>query len=474
MSLIELANRKRLELEQKMSALENEFESWYEKSAKPDSKFAKHHTQIRAVRAMLEPRHQEIRDELNANLPENETDVFLGSCANNEKLILSEHRIWNYFRNKFIQRNEDTFDIYLKAADEFAWECYRPIQETVYPDPATAERKEPPLVFFNGGASPFSVSRDRSFEPEAVVGGGISLDPDTVGKLPIPVIGIPWDQVNHLPEILVIGHEVGHIVQNDFGLTPELELHLAEAIAKSGAGSRADAWKSWLGEIFADLYGCLAAGAAFAGTLIDFVINDTRSIYREVRRSPDWGKYPTTYLRIQLVLSALEYLGAGESINNYKTLWEGYQSQMPPEYVADINFIVPGLLEGTYQKLGGKTVKDVFQFGQDLQNEVGYNVKVFRYITGKDSQVPITTNNTRVLFAALRTAFELQPEVYIKNEYSPAVLSFIAANVLKPGLRSGEKTLSDEEIKNKAEAYNQAGLELLKIKSNDEFSGGGD
>lgn len=466
MSLVELANRKRLELEQKMYALEEEFKSWYEKSETADGTFAKHHTQIRSIKAMLEPRHAEIRAELDAFSPENKTNEFLGSCANNEKLILSEHRIWNYFRNKFIQRNEETFDIYLKAADEFAWECYRPVQEAVYPDPATAERKEPPLVFFNGGASPFSVSRDRSFEPEAVVGGGITLDAETVGKLPIPVIGIPWDQVNHLPEILVIGHEVGHIVQNDFGLTAELENHLSEAVKKAGAEKRAAAWKSWLGEIFADLYGCLAAGAAFGGTLIDFVVNDTKSIYREVLESPDWGKYPTTYLRVQIVLCALDFLKAGADVQNYKDLWQSYQSQMPAEFLADIGIIVPYLLDGKYQNLGNRSIREIFEFSSEMQDQVNENVMIFQYITDKKSQVPITTQNIRILFAALRKSFEQQPDVFITNQYGEAVLSFIAANILKSEVRSGEIPLSEAAITSKMQAYNKAGSDLLKAALN--------
>jgi hypothetical protein len=462
MPFVEIANRKKLELEQKMHALEAEFQIWYEKSEKTDGKFAKHHTQIRAIRAMLEPRHNEIRNELNTYSPQNNTNEFLGTCANNEKLILSEHRIWNYFRNKFIQRNEDTFDTYLKAADEFAWECYRPIQETVYPDPATASRKEPPLVFFNGGASPFSVSRDRSFEPEAVVGGGITLDPETVGKLPIPVIGIPWHQVNHLPEILVIGHEVGHIIQNDFNLTGELENCLTEAL-KNQPEERAAAWKSWLGEIFADLYGCLAAGPAFAGTLIDFLINDTKAIYREMRKAPDWGKYPTIYLRVQLVLHALELLYPLANLNNYKEIWKNYQSQMPAEFLEDIKIVVPALLDAKFQNLRGKSVKEIFQFSKTMQNDLSNTLSIFNFITNENSQVPIPTQNVRTIFAALRTAFEKNPDVYIKNKYSQCVLNFIEKNVLKPGLRSGERTLSNNDINSKIEAYSQAGAELLKF-----------
>ena len=84
-------------------------------------------------------------------------------------------------------------------------------------------------------------------------------------------------------------------------------------------------------------------------------------------------------------------------------------------------------------------------------------------IVNKDSLVPIPTQALRIIFPALRIAFEQQPEVYVKNEYSEAVLSFIEKNVLKAGLRSGEKTLSKDAVNSKIQAYDQAGADLLKF-----------
>jgi hypothetical protein len=61
------------------------------------------------------------------------------------------------------------FQDYLYAADELAWACYEPAQRKVVPEHVPTEQvKEPPLVFFNGGASPFVSSREQSYEAEAV------------------------------------------------------------------------------------------------------------------------------------------------------------------------------------------------------------------------------------------------------------------------------------------------------------------
>lgn len=463
MCLIELANRKKLELNQKMNALESEFDDWLEKSKDENAKFAKHHTQIRAIQAMLAPRHKEIRADLDLYSPETDTDNFLGDCANSEKLILSEHRIWNYFRSKFIQRNEDVFKLYLEVADEFAWECYMPIQKTVYPDASTAKGKEPPLVFFNGGASPFSVSRDRAFEPESVIGGGITLDAETVGKLPIPMVGIPWHQVKNLPEILVIGHEVGHIVEKDFGLTAELEKHLDNAL-DSASDERRSAWKSWLSEIFADLYGCLAAGPAFAGTLIDFIITDKNLISEELKFSSDWGKYPTVYLRVEIILHVLKHLKFDEEIKKYEDLWRSnYTSKMPKEYLDDIKIIVPQFLNGKYQCLGGKSIPEIFSFTEQMQKNVKQIAHTLNNVKN-GSVVPLTDNRLRVIFAAIRKSFEEQPENFVMDMYDKAVLTYVKNNLLKSELRFGEEKLSLETLKYKMQVYDRVGAELLKKK----------
>lgn len=482
MMINEVASRKKIELEQKVKALEDEFEAWLEKS-ESNEKFEKHHTQIRVLQAHLQGWHSRIRAETNSYKETEDPDDFLSRCANAEKLILSEHRIWDYFRSKFIQRNEELFDFYLKAADEFAWACYQPIQKAVYPDIAHSKRKEPPLVFFNGGISPFSISRDRTFQFETVAGENLIIDPkDIINKLPIPVVGIPWHQINYLPQALVIGHEVGHIIEDDFGLTDRLKELLDEAIdeikaqlrknealedenhikeAEAKADMRKDAWHSWLGEIFADLYGCLTAGAAFAGTLIDFLIKESDKISEQEKTGPDWGRYPTNFLRIKIVLKALEVMNFADEIKDYVALWENYSSKMPAEFVEDIKVIVPKLLEGTHPVLNGKSVKEIFCFSREQQQSVNTTVTQLNEI--KPNRTPvISSTQILVLFAVLRTAFEKTPAEYVAKEYDKIILNHIGANVIKPGVRSGEPKLSERQLKDKAISQEKSGEELAE------------
>lgn len=455
----QLAYRKKREIWSKLGALASEFDSWLARST--DGKlFQKHHTQIRAVKAHLGLWSKTVRLMVKRNLRE-DADVFLESIYNAEKLILSEHRIWEYFRSKLIQRDEESFHRYLKVADEFAWACYRPIQQYIYPDPVHALRKEPPLVFFNGGMSPFSASRGKDFQPEKVEMPGEALSAKeiaVINKLPIPVVGIPWHQINHLPEAVVIGHEVGHIVEDDFGLTEQLKVLLLEALAEAKAAPRQEAWCNWLGEIFADIYGCLSAGPAFAGALIDFLARDYGEISVELKTGED--TYPTIYLRGLILLKTLEEMGFDEETRRYRKLWENFSSRMAAEFTSDISFIVPKILHGKLIKHdtpdAAKSIMEVFKFSDEQQTEVSHTLKELGL-----GMTP-SSRDIRVLFASVRAAYEADPKEFIRKDYCNKILALIENQVIRSGIRRNEVPLNDTQIKEKIEEYERSAREMIE------------
>lgn len=82
---------------------------------------------------------------------EGEEGDILSQARELELDILEVHRIWEFFRSKLVLRSIDWFNPYLVAADEFAWACYEVAQKNLKEGHITKnERKEPPLVFFNG------------------------------------------------------------------------------------------------------------------------------------------------------------------------------------------------------------------------------------------------------------------------------------------------------------------------------------
>lgn len=457
----QLAYRKKREIWKKLGALSCEFDSWLKRSAEAGD-FEKHHSQIRAIKAHLGQWHAAVRRLVRKNLRA-DAETFLQSIFNAEKLTLSEHRIWEYFRSKLIQREEADFRRYLAAADEFAWACYSPVQRHVYPDPTSASRKEPPLVFFNGGMSPFSASRGKEFKPEPTQDPAEELggkEIEALRKLPIPVIGVPWHQIRHLPEAVVIGHEVGHLVEDDFGLTERLKSLLKEALAESGGGERAGAWSSWLGEIFADIYGCLSAGPAFAGALIDYLAKDYGEISVERKTEKNWGLYPTIYLRGRILLESLRRLDFGEEAARYQKLWDGLSSRMPKGFDDDVPHIVSKLLNGkvllsTAPGTAPSSVREVFTFSLDEWESVEQTLEELRM------RMKPTSKDIRVLFASARAAYEADPKKFNREDYAERILARIETGVIKQGTRRGEEPLSEDEVAKKLEAYERSALKTI-------------
>ena len=210
-----LSARKVIELEQKLNSLKSEFQEWRDRSEeyKP---LEKHHTQINRITKQLDGL-QEIISSCLKRVIGNDQEI-LAKCRELEAMVLEVHRIWGFFRSKLILRNVEWFKSYLDAADDLAWVCYKAAQEKVLSEHVSRETlKEPPLVFFNGGSSPFAVSRNWAYQAEEVPGEALKTEAFTqvLKALPIPIIGIPWFQIQHLPDAIVIAHEVGHNVEED-------------------------------------------------------------------------------------------------------------------------------------------------------------------------------------------------------------------------------------------------------------------
>src|SRR5262245_11410 len=114
-----IAARKRVELTQKLTSLKEEFAYWQTQS-NPKGYFEKHNSQIRAVINILNQLYQDVEQHFEAAQT---TDKILAASHTASQMMLAVHRIWEYFRSKFIQRREERFAKYLGAADEFAWAC---------------------------------------------------------------------------------------------------------------------------------------------------------------------------------------------------------------------------------------------------------------------------------------------------------------------------------------------------------------
>lgn len=423
-----LAQRKLVEALRKSASLDAEFTYWLGITA-PGKRLEKHNTQVVRITGRLKPLQQRVSQQLEGLAHGQVTDSeILARCPDQEILILETHRIWEFFRDKLLLRESAAFSEYLYAADEFAWACYKPAVESVIPEHVPTEKtKEPPLVFLDMNPSPFAVARERAYLLPAAVGPQLlSLDALTaeLKQLPIPVIGVPWYQPQHLSDALVIGHEVGHLVEEDLRLSDRLRTLLTDRLQGVAPSARLDAWLSWKSEIFADLYGLLATGPAFASALIDFLALAPHSIVDEEHTSEWWGAYPTAYLRILLVLQALEMLGTDarpEFRLEARKMREGWRGLFPthrmPQFEADLPLVAGALLDGPYPEFGGKTLRQVLSFSPADHERAGTDATTMLETANGPASVGV-----RTLFAAARLAFERDPERYGLEEATNKVL----------------------------------------------------
>ncbi|HKP84356.1 MAG TPA: hypothetical protein VJT69_20235 [Pyrinomonadaceae bacterium] len=435
---MDLAQRKKIELQQKLESLQSEFESWRDKS-KAFQPLEKHYSQIHRVTLQLESLNTEIKSELDQL---GTGSGVLTQARQLELAILESHRVWEFFRSKLSLRSIEWFNKYLIAADELAWECYSAAQNKLDPNYLAKEKvKEPPLVFFNGGSSPFTMPRDYAFEAEAVPGEAIKSEGmvRVLRALPIPVIGVPWFQIQHLPEMLVVAHEVGHDVESDFKLTADLKQALNKAMdaAKTDATHR-PAWQAWLGEIFADVYGVLSCGPAFVQALIDFLATDPDQTTRAIRTAPKWGLYPTDYLRVLINIEALDETAFKNDRTRLRDQWTAiYAQHQMTDYEKDIPVVVKAIIDGPYRAFGGASLKDVISFS--VMDQYNTNSDANRMAQGAGP----AASNTRTLFAAAATIFARDPEQYGKLKLQQLILDHVN-QIRTAGVRGSQTTVGSQ------------------------------
>lgn len=414
-----LGERKRIELLQKSSALQHELLEWQNRS-RAHQQLARHWSQIRRISGQLEKLENLISSELSSL--ESDADL-LARCAEFEIMMLQVHGIWEFFRSKFSLRTIEWLVPYLSAVDELAWHCYLPAQESV---PLNSEFKHdlkaPPLVFFTEYEVPFTQLRKQPFELDGIAAHQFRHPSFRVilQELPVPVIALPWLQSRHLPGAILVGHEVGHNVENDFELADTIRGLLKQHTYRSEhdiPASREKAWLDWSSEVFADIYATLALGPSFVMTFIDFLAADKSFIETERVGTYSWGEYPTSFIRVLITLAVLRLAGHVESADQIEAAWRTeYLDHAMPEFEDDVNYVVKAILYGPYPQFEGRSLLQVISFSRVQHSAASIDAE--RLLANLEPR----TDDIRVLFAAIGRAFFLDPVVYIKNEIQSKVI----------------------------------------------------
>jgi hypothetical protein len=419
-----IAERKLLELQGKLAGVTAEF-GWWLADTQEARPLRKHQSLIIRLTDQLGGLAGRVQDEL-GRAGQDGGDI-LEAGRDLQLRILEVHRLWDFFRSKLSLRYVAWFGPYLAVADEFAWACYRPALDSDGRPGVPAEGiRTAPLVFLSGEFSPFTHPRQSPFDVEDVEGALDSLDfLQVLHALPVPVIGLPWSQVAHLPDVVAIAHEVGHDVERDFGLTSVMEGHLRTA---TGAvpGPRRNRWFGWLPEIFADLYGILSSGPAFASALTDLLAVAAESA------DPSPARHPPAALRIELAAQALEQTGfAGAAVSQREAWAEAYrpgatEGDQARPFLDDAQLVVHQLLAGPYPQFGGRRLAEVVAFSADQQADADAAAEAV--LQGLDPP----SDDIRCLVAAARLAFDRDPVQYYHRQ---------------PGAKTAQELIADQAIR---------------------------
>lgn len=393
--------RRRLEsLADKVASLDAELSDWLEESVE-GAPLRKHHTQLRAIAQALRPSVATLTTRVA------QSEQALADPVGLEQSILEVHRVWDFFRAKLGQRYIPRFTDFLAGADALAWACYEPAANQL-PSPG----REPPLVYLNGGWSPFTQPRHTQYEPEYTDGTPISAAAvkQALLALPVAVIGLPWFQLEHLPDLPIVGHEAGHDVEDDLGLGAVADAALGRALAGVPL-QRRRAWLAWRGEAFADVYGVLATGPAFAGALAD-VLSAHPDIVAAERVDPSSpGIYPTRTLRVLLASEVLTAIGHPDEAQRRRDAWlDVHPTHAMEDFTGDLAAVAGALLEV------GRPLLDFTPADQAAAASAAELLV---------NRATPRTQSVRVVVAAVRLAFETDPAAYRSSGAADLALAHI-------------------------------------------------
>ncbi len=411
-------------LDNKLGLLRRETTAWRAECAGAASRFALHASQIGAVCDDLDAMHQRIGEEIGAARPA----LAHAQLQRQERRILAALQIWDSYRAKWALRVEPRLAETLNLIDDLAWQAYRPALEAAIQSGSLPPQRArlPPLVFPSPRWSPFARPREQGYEIDES-SGALSLVEDfddLLRCMPVPLIGIPWTQAAHLAEAVFVGHECGHLVEEDLALQEPLRLAVRAALdagtgaLDSAAEERAAAWSEhWRSEVFADLWGLLCCGPAYARMLAEVLADTgTQPEAAQPDRAGRFGAYPPRALRMKLLAEGLRRIGAlapapfenaALDIEQRIALLPALPAPMQG-YADDAAPVVEALL-GTPLAVfampgqAARPVRAVLAFSATMQQKVQADAS--RALLRQ----PLTGDDVRVLFAGLAWAFLESP-----------------------------------------------------------------
>lgn len=388
--------RRKVDLKRCLDSFDEQFRIWQERTERPP--YETHYSQVRAASDLLNGVRQELRKKLEGAKP---------ATASLTRQVLSAWRVWEAFRDRLAQRQEDMFRPGLAAADEIAWACRKPVK-AAFEEAGEQSPKEPALVYLSGAASPVALVRDTPFTGEEVRGEGLWRNAEELlDHLPVPLIGMPWHEVFHAPGLVAVAHETGHVVEKDFNLTDALN----SAIKKAVPADQSDDWQRWRAEVFADHFALRHCGPAYAGFLAD--------VLRRFIDEPPSKAYPPHDVRMELCFAALEEFGIKDETEDMRKVWRDSVPAAKEAQLEAARAVAKAL--GGVQVAGKKTLAEVVPFTLQTHQTILAAARNLCKGIAPEGQF-----GAQHIAAAARLAFDMAPDLFSAGAATEEVFGIVS------------------------------------------------
>lgn len=192
--------------------------------------------------------------------------------------------LFDWYAAKYDQRLDSSpYADLLRAADEVARGCWQEAFVAAGVVPPSG-----PLCFVDVGTDGYSVRR-CPVPPDFRVPADDPLAA-FVERLPVPLVALPEAAGREPWWLVVTAHETGHHVQHDLDLTAATVAAVGDAVPPDLRRE----WRTWSGEVFADVFSVLMVGEAAAWAVGELQFGSPAHMVRAV------GPYPPPVVRSAL------------------------------------------------------------------------------------------------------------------------------------------------------------------------------
>lgn len=271
---------------------------WLAKREQADER-RQYRTQLRALRTLLSQAAEVLRAAIEQLDPDALREgAFYDQCRAHDLRVLWLRRVWDFFREKFDQRDDVELGPLLRAADEVVWSCHQPVFDGARTWLGSMGQGAAPLPFVEPWYSPEAYPSDLVPDDLRLAGDAV-LPASYLNRLPVPVVRLPPICVGSPWWLVYLAHEVGHHVQHDLlenlGLVRLFRERIEDAVRREAGSAVAATWGAWTEEIFADVFSVLMAGPAAVGAMAELEMRNAGDM---VQRRP---RYPAPVVRLALL-----------------------------------------------------------------------------------------------------------------------------------------------------------------------------